>query len=236
MADKTVQETGRSTDVVSRAKGFWEKNSKPIIYIGAAIILLGGGWLVYKYMFKLPKEDKANDAVFVIQKNFSDFTNSPDSLKPTLANKVLNGEDGNSGALKFIGKWDGTAAANLCHYYAGAAYLHLKQFDKAINHLKDFSTDADQIQSRAYGMLGDAYAELKKNDEALKYYEKAAGVNEKDEYTTPEFLFRAGLFAESIGKKKEALDMFKKIKEDYPLSDRAASIDKYLARLGEVGE
>lgn len=236
MADKIVQEKVKSPDVITRARGFWDKNSKPIIYIGAAIILLAGGWLVYKYMFKVPKEEKANDAVFVVQKYFTDFSNAPDSLKTTMGNRVLNGEDGNSGALKFISKYEGTAAANLCHYYAGAAYLHLKQFDKAIKHLKEFETDATQVQSRAYGMLGDANAELKKNNEALDYYRKAAGLNEKDEFTSSEFLFKAGLFAETIGKKEEAIELYKKIKTDYPLSEKATSIDKYLARLGEVGE
>lgn len=238
MADKHVQETAhkKDVDVVTRARGFWANNSKPIIYISTAIILLAGGWLVYKYMFKLPKEEKANDAVFVVQKYFSEFSNAPDSLKTTLANRVLNGDGGNAGALKFISKYDGTAAANLCHYYAGTAYLHLKQFDKAITQLKDFDTDASQIQSWAYVMIGDAYAELKKNNDAFDYYKKAANVNEKDEFTTTEFLFKAGLFAETIGKKEEAIELYKKIKKEYPLSDRAANIDRYLARLGEVGE
>lgn len=238
MAEKTVQEKAHKTDVdvVTRARGFWEKNSKPIIYVSTAIILLVGGWLAYKYMIKQPKEDKANEAVFVVQKYFSDFSNGPDSLKVTLANRVLNGDGANSGVLKFISKYDGTDAANLCHYYAGACYLHLKQFDKAIKQLKDFHTDAYQIQSRAYGMIGDAYAELKKNTDALDYYKKAADVNDKDEFTSSEFLFRAGLFAETIGKKPEAIGLYKKIKKDYPLTDKAANIDRYLARLGEVGE
>ena len=162
MAEKTVIETThtKDVDVVTRARGFWMNYSKPIIYISAAIILLAGGWLIYKYMFKLPQEEKANDAVFVIQKSFSDFSNAPtDSSKTILANQVLNGEGGN-GALKFISKYDGTDAANLCSYYSGASYLYLKQFDKAIKYLKDFKTDATQIKSRAYGMIGDAYAEF----------------------------------------------------------------------------
>ncbi len=85
-------------------------------------------------------------------------------------------------------------------------------------------------------MIGDAYAELKKNGDALDYYKKAADVNNKDEFTSSEFLFRAGLFAEAIGKKQDAIDLYKKIKNDYPLTDKAANIDRYLARLGEVAE
>lgn len=233
MSEERVSEV----NVINRAQGFWNKNSKAIIYISSAIILLAGGYLVYKYMFKLPKEEQANNAVFVVQKRFVEFSSAQtDSAKKTLAGVVLNGDGVNTGALKFISKHGGTEAANLCNYYAGAAYLYLKQFDKAIKHLKDFDTDATQIQSRAYGMLGDASAELKKNEDALDYYKKAADVNKKDEFTTSEFLFRAALFAETIGKKKDAIDMYKKIRDDYPLTERAANIDSYLARLGEIGD
>jgi len=224
-------------DVIDRARGFWSKYSKPIIYVGAAIILIGGGWLLYKYLIKLPKEEKGNEVIFVTQKYFSDFSNATvDSVKITLAKRCINGDGTNPGALKIISKYGGTDAAELCEYYAGACYLHLKQFDKAIGYLTHFKTDASQIQSRAYGMIGDAYSELKKNNDALDYYKKAARVNEKDEYTTSEFLFRAGLFAESIGKNNDAIELYKRIKNDYPLTDKAADIDRYLARLGEINE
>ncbi|MBA2250939.1 MAG: tetratricopeptide repeat protein [Chitinophagaceae bacterium] len=229
--------TAKEVDVVQKARGFWAQNGSIITYVGSAIILLIGGWLVYKNLYKLPKEEKANDAVYVVQKYFSDFSNAPtDSMRIVLANRCLNGDGGNIGALKFITKYSGTDAANLCQYYAGACYLNTKQFDKAIKYLKDFSTGATQIQSRAYGMMGDAYAELKKNNDALDYYKKAADLNEKDEYTSSEFLFKAGLFAESIGKNKDAIDLYKKIKTNYPTTEKGTNIDRYLARVGEVND
>ena len=235
MADKKAEV--KEVDVIERAMGFWTRFSKPIIYIGAAIILTGGGWLVYKYMFKIPEEQKANEVVFKTQKIFADFSNATtDTLKTSLAQKCLNGEGSVFGALKIISRYGGTDAANLCAYYAGACYLHLKRFDRAIKYLKDFSTNASQVQSRAYGMIGDAYSELKKTNDALDYYKKAAGVNKKNEFTSSEFLFRAGLYAESIGKTKDAVELYKKIKNDYPLTDKATDIDRYLARLGEVSE
>jgi tetratricopeptide (TPR) repeat protein len=236
MADKTIVQ--KEVDVLEKARGFWENYNRPVMYIGSAIIILVAGWFIYKYMFKLPNEDKANDAVFVTQKYFSDFSNAPtDSMKITIAAKCLNGDGVNAGALKVINKFPGTAAANLCEYYAGACYLHLQQFDKAIKFLKEFDAGgATQIKSRAYGMIADASAELNKNDQALEYYEKAANVDDKDEFTSSEFLFRAAVFAEATGKKKEAIELFKKIKEEYPLSEKAADVDRYLAKLGELSE
>ena len=235
MSDKKVHHT--EVDVIEKARGFWENYSKPVMYVGSAIIILLAGWSIYKYMFKVPKEEKANDIVFVTQKYFAEFSNATDSNKIQLATICLNGDGTNPGALKIINNYSGTDAANLCEYYAGACYLQLGQFDKAIKYLKDFNADgATQIKSRAYGMIADANAELNKNDEALSYYKKAADVNSKDEYTSSEFLFKAALFAETTGKTKDAIDLFKKIKSDYPLTEKAADVDRYLAKLGEFSE
>ena len=238
-ATQHTKSTATVTDPIEKMRGFWFNYSKPVMYIGSAIIVILAGWLVYKYMFKVPKEEKANDAVFVTQKYFADFSNQPgsDSTKALLAAKILNGDGRNDGALKIINKYSGTAAANLCEYYAGACYLHLHQYAKAIKFLNDFHADgATQIKSRAYGMIGDANAELNKNDEALDYYKKAGNVNSKDDFTSSEYLFRAALFAQSIGKTKEAVDLFKKIKDEYPLSEKAADVDRYLAKLGEFSQ
>lgn len=236
MADNKIQQ--EDVDVVQRARGFWANYNRPVMYIASAVIIIMGAWLVYKYMFKMPAEEKANDAIFITQKYFSDFSNAPsDSTKALLAAKVLNGDGVNAGALKIISKYSGTDAANLSEYYAGASYLHLKQYDKAIKYLKDFNANgATQIKSRALGMIGDASAELKRDDDALDYYKKAADVNDKDEFTSSEFLFRAALFAEVTGKTKDAIDLFKKIKDQYPLSERASDVDRYLAKLGEFSE
>ena len=46
----------------------------------------------------------------------------------------------------------------------------------------------------------------------------------------------AALFAETIGKTKEAVTLFKKIKTDYPLSEKANDVERYLARLGSFSE
>lgn len=235
MADKKVHP--KEVDVVEKVRGFWEDYNKPITYIGSAIIILFVAWMINKYMFKMPKEEKADKIVFVTQKYFTEFTTATDSAKLLLATRVLNGDGTNPGALKIINQYSGTSAANLCDYYAGACYLHLGQFAKSIKYLKDFDANgATQIESRALGMLGDASAELNKSDDALNYYKKAAKVNDKDEFTSSEFLFRAALFAQTTGKAKEAIDLFKKIKTDYPLSQKASDVDRYLAKLGDFSE
>src|SRR5690554_3684342 len=112
----------KEADVVEKARFFWAEYNKPISYIGSAIVILFIGWMVYKYMFKVPKQEKADKVVFVTQKYFTEFTSATDSAKILLATKVLNGDGTNPGALRIMNQYSGTPAANLCEYYAGACY------------------------------------------------------------------------------------------------------------------
>ncbi len=234
MAEKQVTvEAVETNDVVVKAQDFWAKFSKPIIYVGSAVILLAGGWFAYKTFVKAPNEAKATDLIFPAEQVFDKMAQG--GFNKDSVNLVLNGGNGvAAGVLKIASNYGGTAAGNRAHYIAGACYLHSGDFTNAIKHLKDFSTPATQIQAAAYSMLGDAYAELKNNDNAFDYYQKAIAVNPKDEFMTPEAIFKAGLFAESTGKTTEAIAFYKRIKEEYPKNGHANEVDKYLARLGAI--
>ncbi len=138
--------------------------------------------------------------------------------------------------VKVISNYGGTRAGNRANYIAGATYLHLKEFDKAIRFLKDFDGNgASQVQSRAFLMIGHAYAEQNKQGDALEYYKKAANVNRKDEGITADALYMAATYADATGKNDEAKKLFNELKNDFPLynSVRSGEVDKYLARLGQ---
>ena len=232
MAEKQITApVVEQNEIVEKAKGFWAKFSKPIIYIGGAIILIGGGWIGYKNLVIAPKEVKAADVIFPAEQLFGKMTQS--GFNKDSINAVLNGGNGVTiGVLKITSTYSGTPAANRANYIAGACYLHSKDFNKAIKYLKEFSTDATQIQTAAYSMIGDAYAELKNNDEAFDYYKKAAGVNTKDEFMTSELLYKAAAFAETADKSKQAIELYKRIKDEFPKSTHISDVEKSLARLG----
>lgn len=239
MAEQQVIDTEKSVEtneIVDKAKGFWAKFSTPIIYVGGAIILLAGGWLAYKNLVKLPNEAKSAEQIFPAEQLFDKMTQSGFNKDST--GLVLNGGNGIIGVLKVADNFGGTAAGKRAHFIAGACYLHSKDFNNAIKHLKEFSTDSKQPQSASYRMIGDAYSELKQNDEALNYYKKAITVaDSKDESTKFLSLSRAALFCEAIGKNKEAIDYYQQIKDDITpgfFRDNRIDfqVDKYLARLG----
>jgi tetratricopeptide (TPR) repeat protein len=239
MAEKNVvtTPTPETNEALDKAKGFWANYSKPITYIGGAVIVLILGWYAYLNFVKLPNEKKANESVFAAEKVFDKMAS--DNFSKDSVNIVLNG--GNlggttiTGLLKVISNYSGTKAANRARYMTGACYLHIKEYDKAIKYLKEFDGNgADQVQSKANIMIGHAYAEQKKTEDALTYYKKAATVNEKDESITPDALMLAASYADFTGKSKDAIELYKKVKDKFPtyMAVSNGDVDKQLARLG----
>lgn len=198
------------------------KNSqKLIIYLIVGALITAAGFFGYTELYQKPLEAKAADAMYVAEKYFA---NDSSEL-------VLNGDGTSKGVLYIIKEFSGTKAANLAKYYAGMSYYRLKDYNKAIDYLKDFSTNAKQVQAVAYGSIGDAYSELKKNEEAIEYYKKAGTHFPEDEAISSEYLFRAASFLELNGKNDAAIEIYKQIKQNYPKSEKGFSIDKYINRL-----
>jgi len=241
MADKNTTTTAEQPDVVIKAKGFWDKYSKPIIYVGSAIILLIGGWYAYQNFIVAPKEKKASELIFPAENLFDKMASA--NFNKDSVNIVLNGGslEGNkvTGLLSIISGYGGTKSGNRAKFMTGASYLQINEYDKAIKYLKDFDgKGADQVQSKAYILLGHAYAEKKSTDEALSYYKKAATVNSKDESITPYALLMAASYADATGKSKEAIDLYKELKEKFPTNTAVVygDVEKHLARLGEFSK
>jgi len=198
-----------------------KKNQQLIVYLLAGGLIAVAGFFGYSELYQKPLEAKAADAMYVAEKYFA---NDSSEL-------VLKGDATSKGVLYIIKEFGGTKAANLAKYYAGMSYYRLKDYNKAIEYLKDFSSDAKQVQAVAYGSIGDAYSELKKNDEAIEYYKKAGTHFPEDEAISSEYLFRAASFLELNGKNDAALEIYKQIKQNYPKSEKGFSIDKYINRI-----
>jgi tetratricopeptide (TPR) repeat protein len=209
---------------VAELYGAWEKYGKKISYALVAIIVIVGGFFAYRNLISEPNEKQASEAMFRAEEYY----------RLDSARLALNGDQVNPGFLKIISKYGGTKAGKLAKFYAGSCYLKLGDFNNAVKYLKEFSTPVEQLQERAYGLLGDAYSELNKKDEAAEQYKKACTYFENDELFSPEYLFRSGYLYESMGKTQDAIAMYKIIKDKYPSSQRGIEIDKYLARLGAI--
>jgi len=235
-ADKQAQiEEGSATAEVfksldegaSKTEAWVEKNQKYILGIVGVIAISVIGYLGYQQWIQGPKETEAMNEMFQAQEYYELALTAP--AKDSLYNLSLNGGEGKYGFLDIIDNYGGTNAGNLSRYYAGMAYLNLKDYTGAINHLDDYKGEDEMTGPLAKGAIGDAFVQLDQSEEALKYYIEAATMR-TNEVTTPRFLLKAGITSLDLGKVDEALKHFKAINDNYASSTEAVKATLYAGK------
>lgn len=210
----------------SRSEEWVSKNQNYILGIIGVIAVGVLGYLAYMQFVQNPKEASAANEMYYPQQYFDQALGN-ETAKDSLYNLALNGAEGKYGFLDIIDEYSGTKAANLANYSAGMAYLNMQQYQEAIGHLENFSSDDAVLGALAKGGLGDAFMQLGQPEDALGYYEKAIAHSE-NEFTAPRFLYKAGVTAMELGQNAKALQFFERIKNDYDSSDEARTIDAFI--------
>ena len=221
----TPQQEEQLVDLVDARQGTGDTisdNQNLIFGVLVGLVILIGGYLAYKTFVVAPKEKKAIAEIYKAEQLFE-----RDSFGRALTNPG-GGYPGFEGVADDFG---GTATGNLANYYSGISYLNLGQYEAAISYLEDFDAEGEVLPIMRAGALGDAYSELGQLDEALGYYKDAASTNE-NEVLTPYYLKKTALLLEKQQKLSEAAEYYEEIQANYPKSIEAATIDKYLMRVG----
>jgi len=229
--DSTTAEVFASLDEGASKTEEWVEKNQKVIFGVIIIILIGAlAYMAYGKFIKDPKIVEASNELTVAQKSFTtalETTNT--NVKDSLYLVALNGSQGKFGLLDVADKYAGTPSANLAHYYAGMSYLEIKDYKNAISHLEDFSSNDMMLGPLAQGAIGDAFMQLDQTDEALTHYENAFRLN-KNDFTTPRFLFKAAVAAIDLTKNDIAVTYLNRIKDEYKDSDYASQVDMYLGK------
>ncbi len=122
-----------------------------------------------------------------------------------------------------------TKSGNLANYYAGMSYLHLGQFEEAIEYLRQFNSDDEIVMTMAIAGIGDANMELGNTDDAISYYVKATE-RKPNKFVTPMMLMKLGLAYESQKEFAKAYETYELIQKEYSKSNEGRNIRKYIAR------
>lgn len=202
-------------------------NQKVVLGVIGGAVLVVLGFLGYQQFVVKPQEAEASNEMFFAQQYFDEAVNSTE--KDSLYGLALEGADGKYGLLDIIDNYGGTKAANLAQYSAGMAFLNTQKYDQAIKHLQAFSSDDAILSSLALGGIGDAFVQLGQEEDGLEYYEKAIK-NSVNEFTTPKFLFKAGVILLQQGEVDAASGYFNRIKDEFPDSEEGRTIDIYIGR------
>jgi len=218
--EKTEEQMMAVEGALSKTEQYIENNRNLLSAIVGGIVLIILAYFGYHRLYLEPREQEATSQIFVAERYFEQ-----DSLK-----LALNGDGQYPGFLDIIDDYGMTKTGNLANYYAGVSYLKLGEYEKAIDYLNEFKGDGNIVEVWAIGKIGDAYMELGEMEKALDYYTKAA--NEIDNnFSSPHFLMKAGQTSELLGNNQKALELYERIKNDYPQSKENRNIERYIARV-----
>ena len=217
--DVNPQTISNVEQTLTRTEHFLEENYKTLLIgLGVIIALVGIVWLGKLYLNK--KNDEAQSQMYQAEKYLE-----MDSL-----DLALNGDGNYLGFLDIAKDYKFTNSGNLARYSAGICYLHLGDYQEAIDFLNKYSKKDKVLGSLAIGATGDAYVELGDLDKGISKYIEAADFA-KNSFNTPLFLMKAAEIYELNGKYSEALKIYERIESEYPESTEGATIEKYIARV-----
>jgi tetratricopeptide (TPR) repeat protein len=214
-------------ETASKTEDWVIKNQKYIFVLIGIVAVVVLGYLGYNEFIAKPAQTEAMNDMYQSQKYYNEAVTGTE--KDSLFNLALNGGEGKYGMLDIISEHSGTPAANLANYYAGMAYLNMKDYKKAVSYLGDYNGKDEATGPIAKGAIGDAFVQLNQKDDALGFYVQAAEMR-NNELTTPIYLYKAGVTALDLGKANDALKYFNRIKEDFSSSTEAANIDVFIGK------
>lgn len=201
------------------AENWAERHSKLFIGIIAVLALAVAGYFGFTY-YKDKQNLEAQNQMFQAIHYFEQ-----DSLS-----LALNGDGKDLGFIDIIDDYGITDAANLAHFYAGAAFLKQGSYDAARKYLQDFSSSDLLVQARAYSLIGDTYMEEQNFADAAKFYMKAADYK-SNKFFSPSYLMKAALAYEKLNENAKAKEIYERIITDFSDAAEVNDAKKFKARL-----
>jgi tetratricopeptide (TPR) repeat protein len=144
--------------------------------------------------------------------------------------QALNGSGQQAGLLTIADDYGGTPAGNLATFYAASALYRQQEYDRALEYYQQFDRGNDYIGASAFAAEAAIYEGRGELQRAASHYEQAAE-QYPNKLTAPRHLLEAGQAYEDAGEYGAAERVYRRIKEEYPESDQADQVDRYLARV-----
>ena len=217
--DLTPKAISNVEQTLSKTEQYLEENYKVLLTgLGVIVSVVALIWLS-KILFS-KRNDEAQSQIYQAERYLE-----MDSLS-----LALYGDGNYLGFLDIAKSYKFTKTGNLAKYGAGICFLHLGDYESAIEFLNKYSKKDKVIGSLAIGAMGDAYVELGNLEKGAAEYVKAANFAHNS-FNSPVFLMKAGEIYELTGKYSDALKMYERIEHEYSSSTEGSSIEKYIARV-----
>lgn len=220
ISKKEMKEDALITTYV-KATTFYEENKKNIsIGLTALIVIVAIGFFYAKN-----RSADNEKAATELAKVYSFYDNAQYQI-------AIDGvRERNIIGLKAIAdEYGSTRSGSMAKLYLGNCYYNLRKFSDALKEYEDFSPEGELLTVSRYAGIGSCYEALGNYKEAAENYEKAATKYAGDLNAAENFNNAARNYA-AVGQKEQALDLYKKIKKNYPTTTFAREADRYIAKL-----
>ena len=201
----------------ARALGIYENNKNTVLSIGGGILLM---------------------VILIVGWNWNQGNRNAEALSQ-MAQAVTMYEAGSfqaslDGDLSFPGlvevadQFGGTVSGNLATFYAADALFRVGEMDLALEYFESYSKGSDYLGASAYA--GEATIHELQENYALAgdLFSRAANVF-PSEITSPMYLESAARSYEDAGNSSRALDALESIRDDYPGSQAARTVEFQIA-------
>ena len=207
---------------------FAENKSFRISTIAIGILaVLVLGFLSYRQWIWKPDNEKSKETYFVSLNAIANEGNN------TVMDTSKSGAktDPIKKLQKSVKKYDGKIGGEVSKYLLATQYMRKGKYAEALVLLENVRVEDTYVSVEVIGLQGDCQSELKNYEKAYLLYQEAAATNEND-FTSPMYLFKAGLIAEKLKKYEEAKSHYEKIATIYPKSFYAKekNLEAYIAR------
>ena len=206
------------------------KNSKSFrissIAIGTlALIVIG--YLGYRQFMWKPSNEKSKESYFIA---LNAITNEDSNIAMDTSKDGAK-TDPIKKLQKSVKKYDGKIGGEVSKYLLASQYMRKGKYKEALTLLENVSVEDTYVSVEVIGLQGDCQSELNKFEEAYELYKTAANMNANN-FTSPMYLFKAGLVAEQLKKYDLAKAHFETIAVQYPKSFYAKekNLEAYIAR------
>ena len=194
-------------EALGKAEMFVLKHKKTFIAVILVIILVAALKAFGVFDSKSKESSEANQAIV-----YSEYKTFDADFEA-----ALNGDDFNIGLLEIIENHEGTSAENKACLYAGINYARQGQYEDAIEYLSKYSGNDNIIAPKVKQTLGNCYSHIGDYDKAISLVLEAAGM--ADNFAvTPACWRDAAAMYEAQGDVEEALELYNRIKDEYPNS------------------
>ncbi len=203
----------------ARATTFYYENKKYISYAVTALMVIAVAGFIYTNNRRASTEKAAAELGKVYQLfDGGQYSQAIEGIP----------ERGIMGLKAIVENYSGPSA-ELARFYLANSYYYLGKYDESLQHFKECNHGDNILQASALAGAAACYEAKGDHVAAATYYEKAVDKASKSP-SAAEYLHQAAYNYGVGGEKEKAINLFKRIRKDYPNSPQAREVDRYIAQ------